>query len=469
MKSKLSISNTTTINMNGNSTGYGAASGNEVFNLSGYENNVLLAGANDTINVISGLDDSVDLNSTGFAGAVTDNLNLGASSFDHITTSHALQGASVAITAAGGPNTISMTNHGGATSISLGYVGDPALQGPTLANLVTLNGDATNSVMLSAGDGVVRIGAASDGNTSFTSSVSFTGVDDTLAGGDEAFTVSNTTATLNTISLGNGHDSVTLAGTGNTISLGNGNDFLALSGGQNTAALGGGTDTVSLTGGLSRLAFAIGDAGVKDSVTMATGAAFIRGGDENFSINSTQRATVLSATLGNGNNTIAMAFGNAHLLIGDSLANTANNTVILSHGGANATFNGGVDTISLKGSTAVGADTITLNASMLGTQLTTSGVFDTVTLTHDANATINDTGVNAGLSLTLDADATGGFGTIAITGLASDDLAQIHLAGASTYSITTDVTAVGGITLHFAHGSIDLVGLQAVPNNLFGG
>ncbi len=455
--------------MNGNSIGFGAASGNELFSLTGYDNSVLLGGANDTINVISGLDDTFDLNSNGFTGAVTDILNLGASSFGHVTTSHALNGASVAITAAGGPNTISLTNHGGATSISLGYVGDPALQGPTLANLVTLNGDAANSVALSAGDAVVSVGAAADGFSSYASSVVFSGVDDTLVGGDEAFTVSNAIATLNAITLGNGRDSVTLAGTGNAVTLGNGQDFLALSGGLNTATLGGGADTVDTTGGLARLTFATANAGVQDIVTVAGGATYIHGGDENFAINSALRATLISATLGNGNNAIAMAFGNAHLVLGDSLANTANNTVTLSHGGAIATFNGGVDIVSLKGSTAVGADKITLNATLLGTQLTTSGVFDTVTLTQDANATINDTGVNAGLSLTLDADAAGGFGTIAITGLTSDDLAQIHLAGASTYSITTDVTAVGGITLHFAHGSIDLVGLQAVPNNLFGG
>ncbi len=469
MTSKMATSITTTISLNGNSIGYGAASGNELFNLTGYDNSVLLGGANDTVNVVSGLDDQFDLNSTGFTGAVTDSLNLGASSFGHITTSHALNGASVAITAAGGPNTISLTNHGGATSISLGYVGDPALQGPTLANLVTLNGDATNSVILSAGDAIVRIGAALDGMSSFASNVVFTGVDNTLAGGDEAFTVSNATATLNTITLGNGRDNISVAGTGNAVTLGNGQDFLALSGSLNTATLGSGADTVAITGGLERLSFATANAGVQEIVTVAGGATYIHGGDENFAINSALRATLIAATLGNGNNTIAMAFGNAHLVLGDSLTNTANNSVTLSHGGAIATFNGGVDNISLKGSTAVGADKITLNATMLGTLLTTSGVFDTVTLTQDANATINDTGVNAGLSLTLDADASGGFGTIAITGLASDDLAQIHLAGASTYSITTDATAVGGITLHFAHGSVDLVGLQAVPNSLFGG
>jgi hypothetical protein len=465
----MSQSTTTTISMNGNSTGYGASSGNELFNLAGYGNNVLLGGANDTINVLSGLFDTIDLNSTGFTGAVTDSINLGASSFGHVTTSHALNNATVTVTAAGGPNTISLINHGGSTAISLGYVGDPALQGPALANLVTLNGDATNIVTLSAGDAAVNIGANADGATNYASSVVFTGVANTLNGGDEAFTVSNATATRNTITLGNGNDHVALSGSGNTITLGNGNDSLALSGSQNTATLGSGTDNVTLTGAVAKLTFATGNAGVQDSVTLAGGAATIHGGDENFAITSTQRASFLSATLGNGNNTIAMAFGGAHLVIGDSLANTAKNTVTLAHGGANATFNGGVDSITLAGSKAVGADKVTLNATMLGTQLTTSGVFDSVTLTHDANATINDTGLNAGLSLTLVADAQGGFGAIAITGLANDDLAQIHLAGASPYTITTDATTVGGITLHFAHGSIDLVGLQAVPNHLFGG
>jgi hypothetical protein len=70
------------------------------------------------------------------------------------------------------------------------------------------------------------------------------------------------------------------------------------------------------------------------------------------------------------------------------------------------------------------------------------------------------------MSFILDADKAGGFGNIVINGLANDDLAHITLVGASAYTISVDQTAAGGITLNFDHGSVDLVGLQSVPNNL---
>ncbi len=466
----MSTSTTSTIAMNGRSTAYGMSTGNEVFNLNGYDNTVLMGGAADTVNILGGQFDCIDLNTTGFTGATADVINLGASAFDQVISSQALYNSNVSITASGGPETVSMVNHGGQTNVTLGNVGDTNLQGRAYGNIVKLNGDATNSVDLtSGGNAFVTIGAAGDAMTGYSSSVSVVGVQNTIQGGDESFNLQNATSIENTITLGNGSDHVSIAGARNTIALGNGADTLAVSGSGNVATLGSGADVVSVGGGSATLTFAAGNAGVADRVTMSNSYAQIHGGNENFTITSATHKAFLGASLGDGNNTIDLAYGNARLIVGTDVGNTGHNSVTLAHGGATATFNGGVDTITLGGSHAVGADHVTLNATLLGTSLNTSGMFNNVNLTQDANAAITDTGVNAGLLITLNADSTGGFGNISIDGLAHDDLAQIQLVSASAYSVTADNTAAGGVTLHFDHGSIDLVGLQSVPTHLFGG
>jgi len=465
----MTASTTNTISMFGNSTGFGGSTGADFFTLAGYYNTVRMAGANDTVKIASGLFDSIDLNSTGFVGPVTDMIDLGTSAFDQIVSSHALSGANLSITGAGGPNTISLINHGGSTAISLGYEGDPALQGTALGNAITLNGDAANTVAFTAGGAAtLKIGTAGDNFVNYASNVTMIGDGNSLAGGDEAFTVLNATSTANAVSLGNGANTVSLSGNGNSVVLGNGNNVMALSGGQNLAVLGTGGNTLNISAGGASLTFAAGGAGAQDTIDIHGAVVKIHGGDENFTINGATHGSYFVGSLGNGNNTIALAHDNARLVLGSSVANTAHNSVTLGDGTLNGIFNGGVDTVVTNNAHANMSDKVTLNATLLGTQLTTGGVFDSVTLTNDANAVINDNSLNGGLNITLDGDAHQDFGTIAITGLSHDDLARIHLVNAGAYTVTTDTTAVGGITLHFAHGTINLVGLQSVPNHLFG-
>lgn len=461
-----------TISMNGNSTAYGAVQGSELFNVTGYNNTALLAGANDTVDILGGAYDTIDLNSTGFANAVTDVINLGASTFDQIIASHALSHATIMVTGAIGPNTVALTNHSGSTSIVLGSVGDTALQGPALGDKVSLNGDASNNIAFtSGGNAQVAVGSAHDGMSQFSTAITLTGVANTVIGGDEAFTMTNATGALNTVALGDGNNVVNLAGGANVVTLGNGNNTLTLMGQHETATLGAGSNTITTGFGLHYLTFAAGGAGSTDTSTIVGGSQNIHGGDENFVINSGTRGSNLFASLGNGNNTITLANGTiTGATLGRTLTNTATNTISLGRGNAGLTFNGGHDNVVLgdaKGSS--GFDTVKLNATLLGTNVTMAGSFDTITLTQDANAAIHDTSVNGGLSITLIADAAHGFGTVAIDGLANDDMAQIHLVGAGAYTMTTDTTPAGGVTLHFGQGSVDLVGLQSVPNHLFGG
>jgi hypothetical protein len=115
----------------------------------------------------------------------------------------------------------------------------------------------------------------------------------------------------------------------------------------------------------------------------------------------------------------------------------------------------------------VGDDKVKLNGTLLGTTLSVAGLLDSIKLVHDADVALTDASHNGGMQLTIDADAQGGMGDISITGLQDDGYAHIHLVNASSYTVTVDQTQQGGVTLHFIHGSIDLIGLQAIPNNLF--
>jgi hypothetical protein len=463
------MSATTTITMTGNSTGYGLYSGNEVFDLSGYDNTVLLNGANDRIAVQGGEYDAINLNSSGFAKAVNDQVYLNDSSFDTVSGSSALTDSEVTIAGSGGPNTISLINHGGITDVALGYTGDPTYEwGLGIDDVVRLNGDASNQVVFTAGGyAEVSIGAAGDGFSGFASHVSLYGMDNSVSGGDEAFTVTERDGGGNSVSLGNGANTVVLAGNGNTVDLGNGANHLYLSNGfLDTASLGTGNNAVTAVGAGASLAFAAGDSGAVETISMSHGALHVSGGDENFTIIGGVGSDLVGR-LGDGDNTISLATGHAQLVIGASPDNTADNTVSFGRGFNFLQFNGGDDQVTLADAAgAKGYDNVVLNGTMLGTNLTTAGVFDKVTLANDANATINDTATNGGMSFILDADKAGGFGTVIINGLANDDLAHITLVGAGTYTVSVDQTAAGGITLNFAHGSVDLVGLQSVPNTL---
>jgi hypothetical protein len=462
------MSGTTTITLAGNSTGYGLFSGSEVFNLSGFNNTVLSDGANDAINITGGGQDLINLNYSGFTGPVTDSINLGTASFDTVSDGNALYGANVTVAGNGGPTTIALTNHGGSTNIALGYTGNPAYeQALGEVNTVTLNGDASNNVAFTAGGYAhVAIGGASDGFTSYASNVAFFGAGNTLVGGDEAFTVSNANGSATTVALGNGDNDINLSGGYNTVSVGDGDNTVGLSGLGNTASFGAGNNIATVEAGAAALSYATGDAGASDSLSFAHAHVTLTGGDENFTIQAGS-GSYLSARLGNGNNTLNFGDSHAFAVFGNSIANTGDNSFTALRGGNVLSFIGGTDQATLYDKDGpAGHDNIFLHATEIGTTITTYGAYERATLSGDANATINDLGTNGGTQFRLFGDHTGGFGQIVINGLANDFTAHITLINASAYTITADDTPAGGITLHFDHGTVDLVGLQAVPNNL---
>jgi hypothetical protein len=269
---------------------------------------------------------------------------------------------------------------------------------------------------------------------------------------------------LNTITLGNGNNTLSLGGDLNHVQAGNGSNKIFLSGAFNTVSLGDGNNTIESNAGTLRSYFATGGAGASETLALSGNQSYVQGGDENFAISSTHGGA--GVILGDGNNSVSLAYGGVTL--GSSTANTGVNSVTLINGGSRVALFGGTSQVALmdvKG----GFDQVKLDGTKLGTALTAHGSFDSITLTSDANAAITETAVNGGLQLTIDGDATGGIGAISVTGLAHDDLAQISLVGLGTYTVSVDNTPMGGLTLHFAHGSIDLIGEQSISNHLITG
>jgi len=440
----------TTITLTGGVTATGATTGAETFLLTGGANTVLLAGAADTVDVTTGGQDRIDLNATGFSHATVDSINLGASAGNRVFASHALTGADITISGGAGANRVALTNHGGTTTIALTGAAPPPpgqfwqTPGPS----VWLNGDASNIVSITgAGGAEIAIGKPGDGDTGDTARLDVAGAGNHVLGGDEAFTVTAEDAD-NTVFLGAGNNTLSLAGVGDQVALGSGDNDITLGGG-------------------GRLVLEMGGAGARDQITLGsittqTGGWFsqgdqIIGGNENVLLVG-PAGSAANVLLGNGDDSIMLGTGRVSL--GLSAANTATDQVALLQGGSQLVLNGGTDTALLAGK---GGDQVLLNGTRLGTALAAAGSFDSITLAADANAAIAEASGAGGLHLTVLGDAAGGLGEITINGLAQDKLASIDLVGTGSYTVAH---AAGGITLDFAHGSIELAGLTALPPGL---
>ena len=419
-------------------------------------------------------------NTVGLQGSGGAVVTIGAAGdgFTGYTSSVALSGMLNMLT--GGDESFAVTTAGALSTISLGD-GNSTLTLAGDQNSVTLGrGDNTvtfrgthETAVLGTGSNVVTggLGASSfsfgAGGAGSTVALSFAGSANHVTGGDEAFTVTALSGGSNILALGDGNDAVTLSGSSNKVTLGNGNDTVSFGGTHDAVSLGLGNDTVRFSGAGGLVSFAAGGVGSSDVVYTLGTANQVTAGDENVSVIGTG-ANVGNIKLGNGNNVLSVTGGNGHAIFGSSLANTAQNTATIGRGATSLVFNGGTDQITLNDSKGTfGYDTVKLNGSMTGTTLDAKGAFDSVTLTHDANAAITEEAVNGGMSVTILGDAHGAIGDISVAGLAADELAHIHLSGTSAYTVTTDSTPAGGITLHFTSGTLDLVGLHAVPNSLF--
>ncbi|MDP2001265.1 MAG: DUF4214 domain-containing protein [Rhodoferax sp.] len=252
-------------------------------------------------------------------------------------TSGALAAASTVKGSATGTNTIDAS---AATGGAVTYTGGTGVDSFTATNgkgnTVTL-GDGANTVVVSSGN-------------------------NTITGGKDADTVTATTGN-NTVSLGNGANAFTATTGNNTYTGGTGVDTVTVGGGSNTLTLGTGADKVSITAASANVNTysTITDAGAGDTIT------FVDLGTETF--NTAKVSLANTAVFQDYANAVIQAGGNASVNGAFGWFQFSGDTYLVQSrhdgSGVNASFTNGTDmVVKLTGlvdlSTATGVGTATL-------------------------------------------------------------------------------------------------------------
>lgn len=284
-----------------------------------------------------------------------------------------------------GYNIVDLDNLAGVTTIAAGGRG----------NDITLNGSATNKIVAGSGLDLVSVGTAGDGNLIDATAITLAGIANTVIGGDEQFSISSaTTGTIgDAILLGNGNDTITVAGNKNHILLGAGSDSVTLTGNQNLVQA---TDPTGAGGLLVSLASSTGNTinfGTGGGEVTTTGASEVtvkQSGSAGVFVNLNQGGGKIS--LGNGSDTvIAESYAGSSISVGngnDTL--TASGTIIAGSGNDTISDAGAysVITVGHPGQTNGNVniytdlgehDTITINGSPTSTDSGYFGANDAIT------------------------------------------------------------------------------------------
>ncbi len=503
--------------LNGGQTATGTATTNaetDSFLVNGSGNLIATLGGGN-LDVTGGLNDTHTTVAIGGVGNPAadqfgDTITIALGGFDNVISGGPLNDAMVNVTVSGtgGSNLVNLDNSGdGTTTIALGGLRDK----------VYLNGDATNAVTLGGGMGLVAIGAAGDDDFGFTSTVQLNGSGNVLHGGDENFTVGAGTAGGNFVRLGNGQDSVALSGGSNRVTVGDGStNIIRVTGDQNTVSVGSGTNVISATGNSEIITITSGDrisstagadsvalTGTGDKVTEhyqgqsppANVAVFGSTGGATISLDSgTDYVSAGGAgnriTLGNGSDTIYANGNHNTISVGagsDTIFDTGMHSTITIQGGPgsdSSTTVGNNDRViasnGVQNVSAMSNDTISLNATNIGSKVTFGGVYTSATILNDGDVRAEFGAQGTGNTLTIQADAMGDYtGTAVINDLlpANGTLILSGFTGGTPYPLTSaaniqadfaanpvaggyELTTPGGghITLHAAVLSASMFG-----------
>ena len=444
---------------------FGNTSGSDIINAFDFFNTIISGGANDQINTGSGF---ATVNLGSFAG-VTDTVNVGGAFNTIFTSNPGHFGSSLTVQGGTGKNTVTLNNSQGTNSVSL--------QG--FYNNITVNSDATNIIFAGAGHDRVVAGAPGDGNTGYSTDINEGGTNNTVIGGDQDFLIVGGQG-YDTITLGNGNNTINESGLHDRMTLGTGNNKITDLGGSATINfvgsvvddptetkvsinLGGTNNTViennwatgsardfTITGGSGNGHFVLGDgenilttSGANNVIQMGTPNNTTSPFDTPASEpgdNVTADGNSNTIDLGNGNNKIQANGDNDRITVGNGgnqiNANGDNDTINGGNGNNSlTTANGNGDRITLGN----GLNTVTANGDhdelTLGNgnnNVTAGGNGDTIKLGTGSN-TVAATGNNDTIN------SAGGKGTFTLG--ASDSLSL------TASSVGTTVNSTG--TLNF--------------------
>jgi hypothetical protein len=256
-------------------------------------------------------------------------------------------------------------------------------------------------------------------------------------------------------------DSVSADGDSNQITLGDGTNAVTANGNSDTIKVGGGTNVItangagdSITAGNGRNTITAN--GTADTITVGGGPNVLQANGNSDIITTGNGSN--SITAGGDNDTITLGSGN------NSVSATGNNDVITSAGGRG--------TFTLGSQLHTGQDTLTLNASAVGTTVDSEGTQNTIVLNKNANASITDSPFGGGLTLDIFASAGANAGNIKLYGFGADTTGVIDLQGFVGITNYAQLAAhstsdgAGGTLIHLGTGSLDLV-QTTINNNQF--
>ena len=430
---------TTPVVLTGATTAFGTAidnTGTDSFLLYGAGNTVVEGGGNLVVNAGYLAPYGWDTNSTillGNAYMVNDAITLDGG--QNTLASQYLYASTVNFTVTGlggnttGSNIVSLDNSQGTSHIKL----------TGTYNNVTLNGDATNTIVTGGAHATVNVGTLNDDDLfGYTTSIKLTGGSNSVTGGDENFTISGG-GTKDTIHLGDGN---------NTVKVNGKNDTVSAWGGTNIITAGGGNANISFLGtdGQDGASFVydpddpiagpptdtVNIVGANDAVTATY---------ENVVINGSGVTGSAKVNLGVGNNTVTLGGNSNSVNVGDG-----DNSIFLT-GNSNA--------VTISDTSGVGKDAVTtgngsgdvINFGYAGGSVNGTGS-GTTTVVQSSNAsTVLNINMNNG---TLLATVGNGSDTITANGAGTNITAG--------YGNDT-ITANGGATI-FAGDGNDLVYAQ---------
>jgi hypothetical protein len=411
--------------INGPTNGYGVifgnTSGSDIINAFADFNDVISEGANDTINLL-GNDDTVYLGS--FTG-VTDTVN---SSGSNNTIMGTLTSSTVSVNGGTGEATVTLTNTGGTTNVSVGGY----------FNNIEVNADATNTIVSGAGNATVSVGptGGSEG-AGWSTSITLGGTSNTVTGASQNTSI-NGGLGFDTITLGNGNNTIKELGDGNNITVGYGANTIWAGSGGDTVTIGAlpagvppPTDTVYLSGANDTVTS--GDENVNVSGSTGSATIGLGNGDNSVAISGADNLV----TAGNGNNVVSISGPTGSNMVGlgngDNSVTVAgaNNLVVVGTGDntISAKGNGNVVYAGVSGTPATSPDTITVgsDSSVWGYELASGSVINSVgssnfvTLDDSSSATIHDKPTGTGLETVLTGNASGDyFGDVKLTGFGHD-------------------------------------------------
>jgi large repetitive protein len=393
---------------------------------SGGTNTYTLNGSKDivTLNDVAGIASTVTLNGN------TNTLTATANGNDAIIISNGRTGNTVSI--GSGTNTLTDNNGAGGNTFTV----TPVLGG---ANNYTFNGnndklfisDAALSSFSNAGVTTLTI----NGSTNLITEV----VNANAALYNYITLTIGNGRTNNTVTLGNGNDTLTINGNSNTLNLGSGNNTVTINASLNKVTLGNGTNTISITSGTNNTVTLKGGANTVTDIT---------GGGNIFALGGVTGAGSYIFT------------ANHDIMLLTSLTTTTSWGSVLKSA-STITVNGILNTV---GETGDGNNTVTLNGSF--NNLSEGNGNNTTTI--NSGKTANTIALGGGNNVIVDKNLTGGntFTLKNISGGAnnynftgSNDTVTLNtLAGVTTYlhmnstnmNNTFTTTGNGNVVLNYS-------------------